>query len=218
LALNLTPRRRFGVAIGVVLATVSTGLIGFAGTAGAHTNKSSAECKDDTTTLTVDLTAYRDEKKNTVKITDNGTVLYEDEFGKDYQDTFEVPGDVKHTFTIDVVAWDDPVDEDNKNEWSFSEQHVVEACVEVTEPPTETTETTPPSETTTTTTEAPPAPTSSEVAPPVATTPPTTTTPAVQEEALAETGASIALPLGIAGVLIVGGVGALFVVRRRSKA
>lgn len=217
MALNLTPRRRFGVALGVVLATVSTGLIGLTGTAGAHTNRSSAECVDDTTTLTVDLTAYNKKKANTVKLTDNGTVLHEGEFRENFQEKFEVPGDVQHTFTIEVVAWDDPVDEDNNKNWSFTDEHVVAACVEVTEPPTETSETTPPSETTTTTTEAPPTSTSSE-APPVPTTPPTTTTTEVQEEALAETGASIALPLGIAGVLIVGGVGALFVVRRRSKA
>jgi LPXTG-motif cell wall-anchored protein len=48
--------------------------------------------------------------------------------------------------------------------------------------------------------------------------PTTTTTPAVKEEALASTGASIGLPLGIAGVLLVGGAVLLFVVRRRSKA
>jgi LPXTG-motif cell wall-anchored protein len=214
LALNLTPRRRFGVALGVVLATVSTGLIGLTGTAGAHTNRSAAECVDDTTTLTVDLTAYNKKKDNTVTVTDNGTVVHEGSFEENYQEKFEVPGDVEHVFTIEVKAWDDPKGEKG---WSFTDEHKVAACVEVTEPPTETTETTPPSETTTTTTEAPPAPTSSE-APPVATTPPTTTTTEVQEEALAETGASIALPLGIAGVLIVGGVGALFVVRRRSKA
>lgn len=214
MALNSTPRRRFGVATGVVLATVTTGLIGFAGTASAHTNRSSAECEGDTTTLTVDLTAYNDQKANTVKITDNGTVIHEGEFDKNFQEEFTAPGDVEHIFTIDVVAWDDPVDQQNDKNWSFTDEHKVAACVQ---PPTETTETTPPSETTTTTTEAPPAPTSSE-APPVPTTPPTTTTTEVQEEALAETGASIALPLGIAGVLIVGGVGALFVVRRRGKA
>jgi LPXTG-motif cell wall-anchored protein len=217
LALNLTPSRRFGVGLGVVLATVSTGLIGLAGVAGAHTNRSSAECVDDTATLTVDLTAYNDKKPNKVKITDNGTVLHEGEFGEDYQETFEAPGDVKHTFTITVEAWDDPIAEHNDKHWSFTDDHEVLACVKVTEPPTETTETTPPTETTTTTTEVPPTSTSSE-APPVPTTPPTTTTTEVQEEALAETGASIALPLGIAGVLIVGGAGALFVVRRRSKA
>jgi LPXTG-motif cell wall-anchored protein len=216
LALNLTPRRRFGVALGVAVATVSTGLIGFAGTAGAHTNRSAAECVDDTTTLTVDLTAYNKKKDNSVKITDNGSVVHEGTFKENYREKFEVPGDVEHTFTIEVKAWDDPKAEKG---WSFTDEHKVEACVEVTTPPSTTTETTPPSETTTTTTEVPPTSTSSE-APPVPTTPPTTTTttPEVQEEALAETGASIALPLGIAGVLIVGGAGALFVVRRRSKA
>jgi LPXTG-motif cell wall-anchored protein len=217
LVLDSTPRRRFGVALGVVLTSVSAGLLGFAGTAAAHTNRSHADCVDDTTTLTVDLTAYNDRKPNTVKITDNGTVLHDGEFGKGYQDTFEVPGDVEHTFTIDVVAWDDPVKEQNDKNWSFTDEHVVKACVEVTEPPTEPSEPTTPPETTTTTTE-PPAPTSSEAPPVPSTSPTTTTTAEVQEEALAETGASVALPLGIAGVLIVGGVVALFVVRRRSKA
>lgn len=215
MALNSTPRRRFGVALGVVFTTVSAGLIGFAGTAAAHTNKSHAECVDDTTTLTVDLTAYNDRKTNTVKITDNGTVLHEGDFGKNYQDSFEVPGDVEHVFTIDVEAWDDPKGEDNDKNWSFVAEHKVAACVEVTEPPVETTTTTPPVETTTT---EPPAPTSSEAPPVPSTSPTTTTTTEVQEEALAETGASIALPLGIGGLLVVGGAVALFVVRRRSKA
>jgi LPXTG-motif cell wall-anchored protein len=181
-------------------------MIGFAGSAAAHTNKSKAECVDDTTTLTVDLTAYNKKETNTVKITDGETVLHEGEFDENYQEQFEVPGDVEHVFTIDVKAGDDPT---GKKGWTFTEEHKVEACVEPTTPPSETT---PPVETTTET----PVPTSSE-APPAPTTPPTTTT-TEQEEVLAETGASIALPLGIAGALIVGGVGAMFFVRRRSKA
>lgn len=212
MALNSTPRRRYGVALGVVLATVSAGLIGFAGTAAAHTNKSSAKCEGDTTTLTVDLTAYRkneeNKQSNTFKITDGETVLDEGTFDRNYQKEFEFPGDVDHVFTIDVTAWDDPKGERG---WTFTQEHEVAACVEqTTTPPTETT--TPPVETTTET----PVPTSSE-APPAPTTPPTTTT-TEQEEVLAETGASVALPLGIAGVLIVGGAGAMFFVRRRSKA
>lgn len=208
MALNSSPRRRYGVGLGVVLATVSAGMIGFVGTAAAHTNKSKAECVDDTTTLTVDLTAYNTKVKNTVKITDGETVLHEGEFPKGtYQEQFEVPGDVEHVFTIVVKAGDDP---EGKKGWSFTDEHKVEACVETPPPSSETS--TPPVETTTET----PAPTSSE-APPAPTTPPTTTT-TEQEEVLAETGASVALPLGIAGVLIVGGAGALFVVRRRSKA
>ncbi|GAB1509627.1 hypothetical protein JCM33774_16680 [Actinophytocola sp. KF-1] len=207
MALNSTPRRRYGVALGVVLTTVSAGMIGFAGIAGAHTNRSHAECEGDTTTLTVDLTAYNQRETNTVKITDGETVLHEGEFDSNYQEQFEVPGDVEHVFTIDVKAGDDP---EGKKGWTFTQEHKVEACVEQTTPPTS--ETTPPVETTTET----PVPSSSE-APPAPTTPPTTTT-TEQEEVLAETGASIALPLGIAGALIVGGVGAMFFVRRRSKA
>lgn len=208
MALNSTPRRRYGVAIGVVLTAVTAGMIGFVGTAAAHTNKSKAECVDDTTTLTVDLTAYNKREANTVKITDGDTVLHEGEFDENYQEQFEVPGDVEHVFTIDVKAWDDP---EGKKGWTFTEEHKVAACVEQTTPPSSE-PTTPPVETTTET----PVPTSSE-APPAPTTPPTTTT-TEQEEVLAETGASVALPLGIAGVLIVGGVGAMFFVRRRSKA
>lgn len=212
MALNSTPRRRFGVALGVVLTTVSAGMIGFAGSAVAHTNKSKAVCEGDTTTLTVDLTAYRkhNEEANTVKITDGETVLHEGEFDVNYQEQFEVPGDVEHVFMIDVTAWDDPKGDKG---WTFTQEHKVAACVEPTTPPEEPEEpTTPPVETTT---EAP-APPSSE-APPVATTSPTTTT-TEQEEVLAETGASVALPLGIGGFLVVGGAVAMFVVRRRSKA
>jgi LPXTG-motif cell wall-anchored protein len=195
------------VGLGVVLATVSAGMIGFVGSAAAHTNKSSAECVDPTTTLTVDLTAYNTRVTNTVKVTDGETVLHEGEIKQGvYQEKFEVPGDVAHVFTIVVKAGDDL---DGKKGWSFTDEHKVEACVQPTTPPETTT---PPVETTTET----PAPTSSE-APPAPTTPPTTTT-TEKEEVLAETGASVALPLGIAGVLIVGGAGALFVVRRRGKA
>ncbi|MDQ3788333.1 MAG: LPXTG cell wall anchor domain-containing protein [Actinomycetota bacterium] len=155
-------------------------MIGFVGTAAAHTNRSHAKCEGDTTTLTVDLTAYNPGKTNTVKITDGDKVLDENtDFGDKYQEVFEVPGDVKHVFTIEVKAGDDVKGHEG---WSFTKEYTVEACVEQTTPPTETT-------TTTTTTE--------------------------QEEVLAETGASVALPLGIAGVLIVGGVGAMFFVRRR---
>ena len=213
MAINSTPRRRYGVALGVVLTTVTAGMIGFAGTAAAHTNKSKAECVDDITTLTVDLTAYNKRETNTVKITDGDTVLHEGEFDVNYQEQFEVPGDVEHVFTIDVKAGDDPK---GKKGWTFTEEYKVEACVEPSTPPSTppSSETsTPPVETTTET----PVPTSSE-APPAPTTPPTTTTTTEQEEVLAETGASIALPLGIAGFLIVGGVGAMFFVRRRSKA
>lgn len=221
MAVNPTPRRRYGVAFGVVLTGVTAGLIGFAGTAGAHTNRSFAECKNDKATLSVDLTFYNDREVNTVKVTDNGKVLHDGEFGKTFQRKFEAKGDVAHVFVVDVVAGDDPKEENNRDKWTFDAEYKVAACVTVTQPPaTSSTSATPTSEAPTS--EAPtseaPAPTSSEVAPPSASPVPTTPAPAAQEEVLAETGASIALPLGIAGFLIVGGVGALFVVRRRGKA
>jgi LPXTG-motif cell wall-anchored protein len=238
LALNSTPRRRTGVALGVVLTGVAAGLIGFAGTASAHTPKISAECKEATsiTTLNVKLSAYNGSKANTIKITDGSTVLHEGDFRENFQKKFEAPGDVKHSFTVTVKAWDDPRAEKG---WSFESKRNVEACVtpppssssssSSSTPPSSTSESTPPSSETTSST-----PSSSTTPPPVVTTtvstsstppaptttvlPTTTTPPNVEEAALAQTGASIGLPLGIAGVLIVGGVVLLFVMRRRNKA
>lgn len=219
MALNSTPRRRFGVALGVVLTGVTAGFVGFAGTAAAHTPNIKAVCENGVTTLTVNLVKYNTEKANTVKVTDGDKVLDETEFGEKYNNKWEVGGDVDHTFTIDVHAWDDA---SGKQGWTFTKVKEVAKCVETTTTtetttetttsPTETTTTAPPTETTTTE-----APTSSTVVP---TTPVPTTTPApeVEEAALAETGASIALPLGIAGVLLVGGGVALFIVRKRGKA
>jgi LPXTG-motif cell wall-anchored protein len=195
----------------VVLAGAVAGLIGFAGTASAHKPAVSAECKDGSATLTVTLVAYNSDKKNTVKVTDNGTVLDETQFKDHYTPApFKKPGDVKHTFTVVVLAGDDL---DGKQGFSFTDTKVVEACVT---PPTSTKPTTPPPSSSTT---PPPSSTtsSSSVAAPVIAT--STTTPAPQAApALAETGASIAIPLGIGGVLLVGGAALLFVVRRRSKA
>jgi LPXTG-motif cell wall-anchored protein len=211
LALNSTPRRRFGVGLGVVLAGAVAGLIGFAGTASAHKPSVTAECKGANTTLTVTLVAYDGSKKNTVKITDGDTVLDEAQFKDHYTPApFVKAGDVKHTFTVVVKAGDDPT---GNRGFSFTTQKVVEACV--TPPPPDTKTTT----TTTTTVTAPPPPVATTTSPVAAPVISTTTTPAPQAApALAETGASIAIPLGIGGVLLVGGVVLLFVVRRRGKA
>lgn len=215
MALNSTPRRRLGVALGVVLTGVAAGLIGFAGVASAHTPHVSADCKGETTVLKVKLDAYNSRVTNTVTVTDGDTTLDDKEFKSSYSEKFEVPGDVDHTFTVKVVAGDDT---SGKKGWSFTKTLGVKACVTPPETTTTTTteETTPPE----TTTEVPPSEetttTTTEVAP-VVNTSTTTPAPEVQNEGLAETGASIAWPLGIAGVLLVGGVGALFVVRRRGK-
>jgi len=213
LALNSTPRRSFGVALGVVLTGVTAGLIGFAGVASAHTHDVNAVCKGDTTVLTVNLKSYADGtkkgKENHVKITDNGGVLLETGFQSKLENkVFQVSGAVKHDFVVDVTAWD-------SNKYNAHEEVSVEACVTTPPSSSTTSETT----TTTTTTEVTTPPSSSTEAPPVVATSTTTSppAPAAQGGPLAETGASIALPLGIAGVLILGGVGALFVVRRRSS-
>lgn len=214
MALNSTPRRRFGVGFGVVLTGVAAGLIGFAGVASAHTRGIEASCEGDTTTLTVDLKAYADGsrsgKENHVTITDNGNVLVDTGFQTKYSESFKTSGAEKHTFLVDITAFDGA-------QYGGQEKREVEACLKETPPPPETTsEEVPP--TTETTTEAPPETTSSPEAAPVVATSTTPPAPAAEGGPLAETGASIAIPLGIAGVLIVGGAGALFVVRRRSKA
>lgn len=214
MALDSTPRRRFGVALGVVLTGVTAGLIGFAGSASAHTRDLSAECKGDTTTLHVNLKSYSNSDDNHVKITDGDQVLEDKGFRGEFVKNFETSGAVDHTFTVAVKASD-------SDKYSFTETLKVEKCVietTTTTPPESTEPSTPPE---TTTTEPSETPTSSSTeAPPVPTTPPTTTTTTaeVDEAALAETGASIGLPLGIAGVLLVGGGVLLFVVRRRGKA
>jgi LPXTG-motif cell wall-anchored protein len=215
MALDSTPRRRFGVALGVVLTGAAAGLIGFTGVASAHTPKVTAECVGDTTTLTVDLKAYNGQQDNTVKVTDGDEVLEDKTFKTKYKKSFETSGAVDHTFRVVVVAWD-------SSKYNVDETLHVKKCVtETTTTTTTTTEssepTTPPSETTTSEPTEPPSSSSTE-APPVPTTTTTTTTAEVEEAALAETGASIALPLGIAGALLVGGGVLMFIVRKRSKA
>jgi cobalamin biosynthesis Mg chelatase CobN len=219
MAPNSTPRRRFGAALGVVTTGIAAGLIGFSGIAGAHTPNVTAECAGDTTTLTVKFTQYRDEHNNHVKITDGDSVLVEKDFKAKYEKSFTAPGDVNHVFRVVVTAWDD-------EKYNYDQRFEVPACFQ----PTSTTEETTTEETTTSTTteestpssttESSEAPTTSSEAPPVSTTTvaPTTTPTAVDDEALAETGASIGVPLGIAGVLLVGGAVALIIVRRRGKA
>ncbi|HEX2132138.1 MAG TPA: hypothetical protein VHH15_11310 [Actinophytocola sp.] len=208
-----TARRRFGAALGAfgVSAVTAAALVGMAGTASAHTPKFSAECSTDAgvTTLQVELRAYNDKKTNTVTVTDGDKVLVETEFGENFEQEWnELDATVDHTFTLDVQAWDDP---EGTKGWSFSSKIEVGACVQPTTPPEEPQ----PSEPAPTTEPSAPVeePTSSEAAPPVA-----ETSTDVEPVALAETGASVALPIGIGAVLLAGGVVLMVVVRRRSRA
>ena len=199
-----TARRRFGAAlstlgVGVAAAAV---LVGMAGTASAHKPDIKAECTDAGTVLQVNLENYDQGGSNTVKITDGDQVLLDTtEFGRNFSQSFEgLDATVDHVFTADVKAHDDP-----DGSKGFTKVLTAEAKACVTPPPTS-------SEAPPTSSEAPPAPPSSA---------PATTTPAPQPAPappLAETGASIALPLGIGAVLLVGGGVMLFVVRRRSRA
>jgi len=203
MAHSSTTRRRFGAALstlGVGVAAAAA-LVGMAGTASAHKPDIKAECTDKGTVLQVNLENYDSRGSNTVKIMDGETVLLDTtEFKQNFSQSFDnLDATVDHVFTADVKAHDDP-----DGSKGFTKVLTAEAKACVTPPPTTTTEAPP------TSSEAPPAPPA-----------PTTTTPAAQPAPappLAETGASVALPLGIGAVLLVGGGVLLFVVRRRSRA
>jgi hypothetical protein len=199
--------------------------------ASAHTPKINAGCVDNEPTLSVNLSAYSSGshgKTNTVTVTeDNGavTLLTKTDFGGTYSGTFNntsnpSTGDasVGHTYAVAITAWDDP---QGKNGWTTTLHASSPACVTKTTTPPPTTTTTAPPPTTTTTT-APPtsssveettAPTSSSSAVVV---PPVTTTNG-PGGGLAYTGVSTALPLGIAGALVVVGGGLLFWIRMSAK-
>jgi|tagenome__1003787_1003787.scaffolds.fasta_scaffold20953793_4 LPXTG-motif cell wall-anchored protein len=200
-----TARRRFGAAIsavGVGIAAAAA-LVGMAGNASAHEPQIAAQCTDKGTVVAVKLVKYNDSGVNTVKVMDGDKVLLDTtQFGQNFEQAFDgLDATVDHHFTADVKAHDDA-----DGSKGFTKVLTADAAACVTPPPTTTTEAPP------TSSEAPPVPPTSEaptttVAPQPAPAPP-----------LAETGASIALPLGIGAVLLVGGGVLLFVVRRRSRA
>ncbi|WP_433262788.1 hypothetical protein ACQPZF_30455 [Actinosynnema sp. CS-041913] len=201
--------RTVGAAIGVAAALVTTGLI-TAVPASAHTPTVWAKCVDEKAVLHVDLKAYAHEG-NKLTVSVDGKELEQRTFGSSYTHDYD-GGDatVPHSFKVVVKA----SDSDN---YSFTRgengELDVPACVEEvpsTVPSTPSSEpSTPPSETSTPSSE----PTSSSAAP-VATT--TAAPPA--EGGLANTGATIAIPLVIGLVLLGGGTAVLLVLRRRAKA
>ncbi|OLF16777.1 hypothetical protein [Actinophytocola xanthii] len=211
MAHNSTSRRRFG-ALGAfaVSGMAAAALVGMAGTASAHTPKIDAGCAEDGSWLKVELTQYNDKQANGIAVAVDGEVVLEEEFGKDFSQTWdELDPTVEHEVAVVVQAWDDP---DASKGFSFEDTLTIEACVEPEPEPT-----LPPSSEPTQPSESPsaqPAPT-----PSVSDTPaPPTTSVEVEEAALAETGASIAIPLGIGAVLLAGGVVLMIVVRRRGRA
>lgn len=182
-------RRTFGGGAAVALAVAAT--LALAAPAGAHVPKVDAYCADEGTTLEVKLTNYNATHENYVTVIADDEVLVDEEV---FETTFEqVWSDFdpaqSHVFEVAVLAWDD---EDGDKGWSIVETLEVEACVTAPTP---------------TTTEAPP--TTTKPAPPKA--------PGGGDSGgLADTGASIAIPI-VLGVLLVAGGGALMLVRRRGS-
>ncbi|MBB5959196.1 LPXTG-motif cell wall-anchored protein [Saccharothrix tamanrassetensis] len=206
--------RTVGAVISVAAAIVATGLITTL-PASAHNKTVWAKCVDEKAVLHVDLTAYASEG-NQLTVTVDGKELEQRTFGADYSRQYD-GGDatVPHSFKVVVKASD-------SDTYSFTKGNNgeldVPACVESV--PTSSSSS---SQTTTTTTTSPTsetstpssAPSSSDVAPTVT----TTSAAAVPAEGgLANTGASIAIPLVIGLVLLGGGAAVLLVQRRRAKA
>lgn len=209
MAHNSTSRRRFGAAAGALSVSViaAAALIGMAGTASAHTPKLDGDCSPEGSWAKVELKQYNDKQDNTVKITLDDEVVVQESFRKEFSKAWdELDPTVAHLVQVDVKAWDDP---DGSKKFSFTDEVNIEACVQPEEPSEEPSVPAEPSEPVETSPEttAPPAP--SEVP---------TTSVEVEEAALAETGASIAIPLGIGAVLLAGGVVLMVVVRRRGRA
>lgn len=217
------------VAIGAMLALALP--------ASAHTHNHSAGCNTDTNTIeyNLDLEQYQTTFngkpiKNTVNVTDNTTgdvIVNNDDFGSKLVSTFPVPGDstVEHKFTIVVVAGDDKdiKNGQGKKGFSFTGYDTANPC-----PPPSSSSSPPPSSSSVPPTQ-PPSSQPSSVPPPssTTTTPPTSTTTAVVAAAtttttpgsgsLPFTGVNTALPLGIAGLLVVAGGGILFWLRFKAR-
>ncbi|HET9141805.1 LPXTG cell wall anchor domain-containing protein [Actinophytocola sp.] len=194
-----------------VTGAATVALVALALPASAHTPKWSAGCDAEKKTafVTVDLKNYsvpKDSsptKVNSAVLTDGTKVLINDpNFGRELTTTIELDPTVTHNLHLVVTAYNN--NPEKGQNYNLDDTKVVEACVEKAQPPAEQ----PPAE-------QPPA------AQPPAETPPapaTTTTAAVGVNAnLAETGASIALPIGIGAVLLLGGAGLLLVLRRRDR-
>lgn len=215
MAQNSTSRRRIGAALGALGVSIiaSAALVGMAGTAAAHTPKLVADCAEDGSWVKVELTQYNDRQANTVTVTVDDEVVVDEEFGKSFKkELTDLDPTTTHTVNVAVAAWDDP---QNKKGWSFSKDLTIDACVEPappssSEPPASEEPSTPPVTST---------PEETEEAPSSTTAPaPPTTSVEVEEAALADTGASIAIPLGIGAVLLAGGVALMVIVRRRGRA
>lgn len=211
-----TVTRRVGTVTLLAAAALTTVLTG---TASAHTPHLNAQCTDEGTKLTVRLESYHADKTNSVKVTDGDEVLVDTEFDTRFERNWTVSAEKAHTFVIEIKAGDDPTGE---KKWTRTETREVAACVTAppsssatTEPSEEPTSEPPASEETVApTTESTPASSAPASTSPAAA--PRPAPPAAGDE-LADTGASLALPLALGGLLLAGGAGALVLVRRRAR-
>jgi hypothetical protein len=116
-------RRALGAGAAVALA--GTAMLVMATPASAHTWDVKAKCDaaNEVTYLEVDLRSYAGGGKNSIVVTDNGEVVFEeDDFGTDLKGEdgrFEFEATVEHVFEVVVVAHDDDPAEENNKDWSF---------------------------------------------------------------------------------------------------
>ncbi len=184
-------------------AVAAVALIALAVPASAHTPQVKSDCaKNGEATLQIKLKNYPAEENSVTVLEGDKTVFETTEFTGDWEKTLKFDGTVAHTWVVSVKAGDDP---DGKRGWTKDLTAKSDVCEQ---PPAEQ----PPAE-------QPPAEQPPAEQPPAPVTTTTTPAPAVGANAnLAETGASIALPLGIGGLLLLGGGALLLVMRKRGKA
>ncbi|GAA2688177.1 MULTISPECIES: LPXTG cell wall anchor domain-containing protein [Actinosynnema] len=232
--------RTAGKSIGVAATVVAAGLL-MALPASAHNRSLDVKCAPTgEAVFNLKLTQYSTRYDNTLKVTEGDTVLEDTTFRGDFRKEYKVPGDVTRTFKVELVAGDD----NSKSTYSFkAEKSLKELCKQPEKPSTTpetpksevppTEDSVPPSPTSSSSpapsvTESAPVPSSQEVPFPSvteSTSPaPTTTTsaevvPVTEDtEGLANTGASVAVPLGIGAALLAAGGGVLFFMRKRGAA
>lgn len=200
-----------------VTATAALASLALATPASAHTDNVTAKCDPATqkSTLTVGLTLYGHENRNTLEVTIDGKTEPKITFGREIVPSkkWELDGKVAHTYKVAIKAYDDP---DGKHKWTKTYDLTTEACGKPEQPKPEQPKPEEPKP-------EQPKPEQPEV-PSSSVTPPTTTTsdaPAPggsqPEPPLAATGAS-PLWLLLSGVGLVGAGAAtvLFVRRRRA--
>ncbi|MFT7838897.1 LPXTG cell wall anchor domain-containing protein [Saccharothrix sp. BKS2] len=212
---------RAGAFLGT-LAVATSASVFFAAPAFAHTPKLTPGCEGEKSILTVELKDYvkHNTKKNSVTVSIDGEVVDTAEFDKKFdKKTYSKSSAEPVIFTVDIKAWDDV---DGSKGYTKVETREVPSCVEEEEPPVEQ----PPAEEPPAEeppaeqppAEQPPAQESSVAVSPTTTVAPTSVVPiAAEETPLANTGASIAIPLVI-GVVLLGGGAALLIMQRRRAA